>query len=447
MVPLNAPHEDDPVPSAASQGGAPIPGDRLDALRLAGDEPADAAVAALVAGAAPDEVRARLRALVSDLRGLHAVPEVRAWVDEVVPRPTWVDGRLVRDGQGVFNRWSLDIVTALFCASLPFAYAAAQGVEVLEQVSQLAEHGTVARRIAETGQMLVDISRPGGLDDTGVGYRVLRMVRLLHGAIRATLLAPGAVPGVGPAWDVAHLGVPVNQEDLLGTLLSFTTVVFRALDRMGIALTPAQRGAYLQLWGLVGHLLGITTAGDILDDARAEELTDAIAHRLQAPSAAGRHLMGILMSEMELSMPWGLGKLPRTLVRYLLGADVSDMLGVAPRAPWWPVLGALARANRAVGGLPGGTRVLQAPSRMVGRAMIRLWIDRTIVGATTTPLRLDPALLRAWGVGSAPTQHTLGLRGRLRRRRAQARRRRLVARGAPVAAEAAPTAGAPPDGR
>jgi len=411
-------------------------------LRLRGDGPADATIAALVSDVAPGAVRDRLRAVVSDLRDLQELAEVRDWVDEVVPWPVWVDEGLVRGGQGVFNRWSLDIVTALFCASLPYAYAAAKGVEVLEQISQLAEEGTVARRIARTGQMLVDISRPGALEDTGVGYRVLRMVRLLHAAIRATLLAPG-----GPSdWDAPVLGIPVNQEDLLGTLLSFTTVVFRALERMGITLTPPQRGAYLQLWGLAGHLLGISTAGDILDHERAEELTDEIAHRLHAPSAAGRHLMAILMSEMELSMPWGLGKLPRTLVRHLVGAEVSDMLGVGPGAPWWPALAALARANRVAGRLPGGTRVLQAPSRLVGRAMIRMWIDRTIVGVSTTPVRVDPDMLRAWRVGTSPRQRTLGLRGRLRRRRVQSRRRRLVARGVPVAAEPSPRQPRPDSG-
>ena len=78
-------------------------------------------------------------------------------------------------------------MTSLFCASLPFAYAAAQGVEVLERMSQLADPKTVARRIAETGQMLLDVSEPGALAPGGRGHRTVRTVRLLHAVIRARL--------------------------------------------------------------------------------------------------------------------------------------------------------------------------------------------------------------------------------------------------------------------
>ena len=83
------------------------------------------------------------------------------------PAPAWIDDAMVAQGQDVFREWSLDIVTSLFCASLPFAYAAAQGVEVLERISQLADPETVARRIAETGQMLLDVSEPGALAPGG----------------------------------------------------------------------------------------------------------------------------------------------------------------------------------------------------------------------------------------------------------------------------------------
>jgi hypothetical protein len=325
----------------------------------------------------------------------------------------------------VFDKWSLDIVTSLFCASLPFAYAASKGVQVLERTSQLAQRGTVARRIAETGQLLIDIAEPGGLAHAERGYRTVRTVRLLHAAIRAKLLSTPSRADESGRWDVDELGVPINQEDLLGTLLSFTTVVFTSLSRLGIELSREQRIAYLQLWGLVGHNLGIDQANVILDPGDADQLTATLATDLHGRSVAGAHLMRILMGEMESSMPWGLRKLPRALVRHLAGNSVADLLEV-PRGPWWgPVLPALERSNSVVGSLPGGRSLLEIPSRLLGRSMIRMWIDRTILYQQPTHMRIEPTTLAKWKIGTSPDRGSIGLRGRLRSIRRTVRQRQL----------------------
>ena len=228
----------------------------LRSLRRVGDPVADEVVQAQVHGISPREAAKVLAALTRTLRRLDESDVVAAWVDDVEASPAWIDDPMVGRGQEVFKEWSLDIVTCLFCASLPFAYAAARGVEVLERISQLADPETVARRIAETGQMLLSVSEPEALAPGGLGYRSVREVRLLHAVIRARLTMT-ARPRRREAWDTDVLGVPVNQEDLLGTLLSFTSVVFRALDHMGIPLGPSDQECYLQLWAAIGNLLGI----------------------------------------------------------------------------------------------------------------------------------------------------------------------------------------------
>ena len=62
----------------------------------------------------------------------------------------------------------------------------------------------------------------------------------------------------------ADLSEPLNQEDLLATLGTFTTVVFRALDKLAVPFDEEHRKAYYHLWNIVGWHLGI---GD--DDALA----------------------------------------------------------------------------------------------------------------------------------------------------------------------------------
>jgi ER-bound oxygenase mpaB/B'/Rubber oxygenase, catalytic domain len=399
----------------------------LPRLRHRGDPVADHVVAGLVAGASYVEAEHTLGALLRSLRGLDDHPQVTDWIQGSEPTPPWVQGALVAEGQEIFAEWSLDIVTALFCASLPFAYAAAQGVEVLERTSQLADARTIARRIAETGQMLLDISEPGALAPGRRGYRTVRTVRLLHAVIRdrLTLTPPpsGPAPSV-PAWDGQSLGVPINQEDLLGTLLSFTTVVFRAFDHMGIPLDGHAQESYLQLWASIGDLLGIESSEYVLRPTEAEALTDVIAAALHRRSAAGRHLMDVLMGEMEISMPWGLRKLPRTLVRHLGGDGLADLLGVERGAWWGGLLRALATMNRLTGRFPAGRAILQAPSRLLGRSMIRMWVDRSILNESATPLRIDAPRLARLGIRTSPDRSDVGFRGRRRGRRRTARTRR-----------------------
>jgi hypothetical protein len=399
----------------------------LPPLREQGDPIADAFVAAVVDGASYEDTGHILAALLGDLRSLYGDAKVTGWIQESQPAPPWVDSALVAKGQELFTEWSLDIVTALFCASLPFAYAAAQGVEVLERTSQLADPGTIARRIAETGAMLLDVSEPGSLAPGRRGYQTVRTVRLLHAVIRARLtLTPPTADGDPsvPAWDDQALGVPINQEDLLGTLLSFTTVVFRAFANMGVPLDTHDQESYLQLWGAIGALLGLESAEWVLRPSEAQALTDVIAEDLHHRSPAGRHLMDILMGEMEISMPWGLRKLPRTLVRHLAGDQLADMLSVEPAARWGRLLPALAAMNRRTVDFPPGRAILQAPSRLLGRSMIRMWIDRSILGEGSTRLRVDPPKLASLGVHTRPDRTDVGLRGRLRGHRRKVRQRR-----------------------
>jgi hypothetical protein len=296
------------------------------------------------------------------------------WAEQGPDLPSWADRNRIAAGQRFFNNWDLEICTALFSASLPSAYAGRWGVGVLAHVSQLAEPGTVARRISETGQMLLDITEPGAIEPhEGVGYKRIVNVRVLHAAVREVLL--GKDPP-GGSWDAAN-GMPANQEDLLATLMTFTIVVLRALKRMGIDVTQEDQEAYLHLWAVVGDLLGITEAKLLLRGPKyADDLTTELQESLQAPSADGRYLMSILLREMELAMPLGWLKVPRTVVRFLIGGQVAEMVGV-PGAAWWsPVLSLAADLNRGLHRYPMTRHIGALPSRMVGRRVIQLWIDQ-----------------------------------------------------------------------
>ena len=91
------------------------------------------------------------------------------------------------------------------------------------------------RRLAQTGEMLLDVM---GANDERDGATVRCRAPCVPSAARRT-----AVPRRGPAHaasrpdvtTVAVLGEPINQEDLLGTLLGVHGCVIESLERFGVA--------------------------------------------------------------------------------------------------------------------------------------------------------------------------------------------------------------------
>jgi hypothetical protein len=282
--------------------------------------------------------------------------------------------------------------------------------------------------------MLLDITQPGALERGGAGYRRIVQVRLLHAAVRAVLLGRDAPGGTWPAAD----GIPVNQQDLLATLATFTVMVFRALNRMGVVVSVAEQEAYLHLWTVVGELLGIREATRMWKPQEAQNLTTHLQESLQAPSADGAFLMSVLLDEMEFAMPLGWLRIPRTLVRFLVGDRVADMLAV-PKSAWWsPALGVTAGLSKRVNRLPFARRVGMLPAQLVGRRMIELWIDENQRGERG-PFSITAEQRRQWHIAADDAaQPTL-------RKRLRARRQRLRKQHARVArTPSAPHPGAQP---
>ena len=265
-----------------------------------------------------------------------ATPPEAAWATEwelrAVDPPPWMDDALLRKGQDVFDAWALDLTTALFCASLPHAYASGRGAAVLASVSELADRRRVEKRISLTGQMLLDITTPGALAVGAVGYRTVRRVRLLHACVRALLLLGDAA---GNPWPTPARGLPINQQDMVGTQLAFTIAAFDGIMRLGYRMSKSDKRAYLHLWSVVGHYLGITEAGRLADLAVAKRLTRRLEVSLQETSPWGKALMQTLLDDMSGADARAAALPPAALVRRLAGHEVADLLDV-PHSSWRP---------------------------------------------------------------------------------------------------------------
>jgi hypothetical protein len=170
--------------------------------------------------------------------------------------------------------------------------------------------------------MLVDVMRHGGLTtQQGRGRRTIQKVRLMHAAIRK--LAPTA-----PSWNPQY-GLPVNQEDLAGTLMAFSWIALDGLDKLGYKLTNDERNAYLHSWLVVGHLLGVQDEILPADVNAAADLSHAIAAHQFGPSADGQELTAALVQMLADILPGNLLKhVPPLLMRYFLGPQWAEWLGI-----------------------------------------------------------------------------------------------------------------------
>jgi uncharacterized protein (DUF2236 family) len=293
----------------------------LDAARTRGDALGDATVAAVFTAGDTAAVAKLFATLMRDDQKPGDLP---APVLDYLEKTSAVIARAADSaaaGERLFAGHGPEVLMLLCCYSLPSSYAAKKGVQVLHRTAYLAKRPN--RRLFETAQFIVDVLSPGGLGPRGKGARTAQKVRLMHAAIRHLIVADRAAP-----WDAKALGVPINQEDLLGTLMTFTWLILDGLARLGVRLTPQEQQAYLETWLAVGELMGIEPEllPKTVADARAT--TALIERRQVAESPEGREMTAALLGMMQTNMPHPFKSMPGCLIREFLPANVATFLGI-----------------------------------------------------------------------------------------------------------------------
>jgi hypothetical protein len=371
--------------------------DLLDALRQIGDPPLDGGtwVKRPYAQAADDEptedrdgrpIPETIRLLRTWRRAPYGARPVRHRGDDLwTHEGEAIDVRQLETAHSLFAAYGGEIGASLLLASIPNAYAAGAGAAVLGSTGELSSHAR--RRIGETAQLVVDVLFPEGdrirelqahgglaavpaLPTCGRGYATVRTTRLTHAVIRQLLLTKGWKPNTrnpdkpyddpaaeeGQVPSRVKLGVPINQEDLLGTLGTFTVTTFEVMEKLGVPWNDEAEHAYLMLWDRVGELLGIGTK-DVWSKlprrhkkggfqgplrprsvAEARALQDLIRERVWPPvagerpgpfdNADGRVLVRALLDELQEAMPRGLVRLPLVVMRYLVHPSAHELLGL-----------------------------------------------------------------------------------------------------------------------
>ncbi len=311
------------------------PDDFLWSKRLLGDPLADEVITTLLAENQKGEIDQIFQMLVRNRQfpnpAFYALPDpvkrvVEGYFLQTRQLPAYAEPFKLMIAADVFKQHGPKILLILLCRSLPLCYTCWRGAKVLYQTGRMRVHDgsldAFTRRLMETAQFVVDMLTVNNFEHDGTAIVATQKVRLMHATIRHFAQQRN--------WDKDTYGIPINQQDLVGTLLSFGVVIIDGLEKLGITLTPEERQAYLHLWHVVGAMMGIDA--DLLteDEDACRSLMDAILNQQAGPSVEGTELTDACIEMMNEHLIIGPAqRLTPYFVRFFIGDEYADMLNVA----------------------------------------------------------------------------------------------------------------------
>lgn len=294
-------------------------------MRHEGDVLADTLIETIYKEGAIEAVNKTLEKLVRNdgipKDQLH--PEVTAFLEQTCQLPAWADREKMKRASAIFDIHGLQMVMMLFGAALPTLYAARKGAQVLVLTNRMVDYTFLKRRIMETAQFMMDVTEPDAFEPQGHGIAAVLKVRLIHAAIRRCILSD---PTWNAHWDM-EWGVPINQVDLAGTMLSFSTTVMHAMENSSIRLSPEEKEAYLHHWKVIGHILGIHDVFMPVDYADSIDQMDTTLKLNHEPSEAGKILASALVEFLHEHIPFFKSYITDT-IRYWIGRHAAHCLSL-----------------------------------------------------------------------------------------------------------------------
>ncbi|EPH43135.1 oxygenase MpaB family protein [Streptomyces aurantiacus] len=186
-------------------------------------------------------------------------------------------------------------------------------------------------RVAKTSKLgfavgALDAYRPDG---TCVVEAV--KTRMVHAAVRNLLPK-------SPGWTDTGDGqkIPISLADMLVTWHTLPTYAMRKMREWKVPITSAESAAYLHVWQVTAHMLGIRDEYIPANWEAAEAQSKQLLDPVLGPTREGVELTDILLGQLaEQTSP---GSVDRPLVnafaRYLVGDRIADWDGI-PREPFW----------------------------------------------------------------------------------------------------------------
>ena len=304
--------------------------EELQTFRLMGDPLADEFVKNLCDKGQMRLLYDLMGALKTDYRSFeeNCPKEYKRLIHKFVARsaklPKWANQELIEEGQLVFKNYSPSIFMLLNLSALPICFACKNGAKVLYETGSLLAQDQLSvakRRLMDTAQMVIDVFAPYSLQPNGIGIRSMQRVRLIHALTRYHLKTK-------TDWNDAEIGLPINQEDMAGTNMSFSTVVIAGMQKLDIALSEKEIAGYMHCWKIVGYMMGIDKRflPDTYEDGR--QLAAAILNHQAVKSAEAAELADTHLKFLKILFPFNASK---NIFRYLINHFIHEFSIMANR--------------------------------------------------------------------------------------------------------------------
>jgi hypothetical protein len=235
--------------------------------------------------------------------------------------PDWADVKLLKQGSAFFANHADLIMNLLGLLSLPYCYTAANGAMVLALSGRM--DTDTGKRLFETAEFVWDVMDPDAFNSNGRGFAAILKIRLMHAAARYYVKK-------NDKWNKSY-GLPVNQQDMAGTNLSFSFIVIRGLRKFGITISYQEQQSFQHLWNVIGYLLGVDEKLLPKSGKEAIDFEKAIKASQFKESNHGKILTKKLIdyfSTVSLDNKPSSQEISQ-IMRYLLEDDVADMLGIS----------------------------------------------------------------------------------------------------------------------
>ena len=187
-------------------------------------------------------------------------------------RPNWVNDSLLEKGSNYCRRVSTAGLIVLRNYCLMGGYESSAINKPLIFTGALKKGA--AKRMAETVEFWVNITRENALIEKGAGLKTIFIVRLIHAHARCTILK-------SKEWENKDWGIPLNQWDMLATNLGFSIVFAEGLKMLGLAPTKEEMKGLLHFWKYTGYLLGIPEA--LLPNTEEEAIKELYKWTISQP--------------------------------------------------------------------------------------------------------------------------------------------------------------------
>ena len=253
--------------------------------------------------------------LPSDLRGfLERARELPAWTDPA--KLDKVFGFYERRGLylGILYGFGSGMMSCVIPREARAVYYSAGGADMKD-------------RIAKTAKLGYDIGAKNAYGPGGQMIVTCLKTRITHAAVRHLLPRSGH-------WKAgAEEHLPISQADIMVTWHSLATFSRSKLDAWRVPVTTADSDAFLHLWQVTAHMLGVKDEYIPATWPAAHEQSRQVLDPILAPTPEGIELARILMN-LAAEYDRGLSKpMLHAFARFCLGDQIASWLEI-PTSPY-----------------------------------------------------------------------------------------------------------------